>query len=220
MRQRSVMPRRGRRRHSRGSPRREVSTAIRTPPRRRPSCRARSKRSRAVACSPARPRISRRCWLRVRFQPMPLRWQSSPHRSGSISAACKVWASCRASAAGPPASIPPSLPQPVRGKTGRGPRATSPGRGGINRGRADAELTYGGESLPAERFKAQALPPGYVRSPDDWAPIVNLPGAPNVAPEASGRAAARAYAEDAGQAAWRRTLAPRHQRAVKQYFQP
>jgi hypothetical protein len=95
-----------------------------------------------------------------------------------------------------------------------------PGRGGVTRGRADAELTYGRESLPAERFKAQALPPGYVRSPDDWAPVVNMPGAPSVAPEAGGRAAARAYAEDAGQAAWRRTLAPRHQSAVKKYFQP
>ena len=95
-----------------------------------------------------------------------------------------------------------------------------PGRGGVTRGRADAELTYGQESLPAERFKAQALPPGYVRSPDDWAPVINMPGAPNVAPDASGRAAARAYAEDAGQAAFRRTLAPRHQSAVKKYFNP
>jgi len=96
----------------------------------------------------------------------------------------------------------------------------TPGRGGITRGRADAKLTYGQESLPAERFKAQALPPGYVRSPDDWAPVVNMPGAPIVAPEASGRAAARAYADDAGQAAFRRTLAPRHQSAVKKYFKP
>jgi hypothetical protein len=95
-----------------------------------------------------------------------------------------------------------------------------PGRGGITRGRADAQLTYGKESLPAELFKSQALPPGYVRSPDDWAPVVNMPGAPTVAPEAGGRAAARAYAEDAGQAAWRRTLAPRHQSAVKKYFKP
>ena len=95
-----------------------------------------------------------------------------------------------------------------------------PGRGGVTRGRADAELTYGQESLPAERFKAQALPPGYVRSPDDWAPVVNMPGAPIVSPEASGSAAARAYAEDAGQAAFRRTLAPRHQSAVKKYFNP
>ena len=95
-----------------------------------------------------------------------------------------------------------------------------PGRGGVTRGRADAELTYGQETLPADRFKAQALPPGYVRSPDDWAPVVNMPGAPIVAPEAGGRAASRAYAEDAGQAAWRRTLAPRHQSAVKKYFNP
>jgi hypothetical protein len=103
---------------------------------------------------------------------------------------------------------------------GDGSAGDTPGRGAATRGRADAEMTYGRESLPAERFKAQALPPGYVRSPDDWAPIVSLPGAPNVAPEAGGRAAARAYAEDAGQAAWRRTLAPRHQSAVKKYFQP
>jgi hypothetical protein len=95
-----------------------------------------------------------------------------------------------------------------------------PGRGGINRGRADAELTYGQETQSAELFKSRALPPGYVRSPDDWAPVVNMPGAPIVAPEVGGRAASRAYAEDAGQAAWRRTLAPRHQSAVKKYFNP
>jgi hypothetical protein len=95
-----------------------------------------------------------------------------------------------------------------------------PGRGGINRGRADAELTYGQETQPGGRFKAQALPPGYVRSPDDWAPVVNMPGAPIVAPEVGGRAASRAYADEGGQAAWRRTLAPRHQSAVKKYFNP
>ena len=104
---------------------------------------------------------------------------------------------------------------------GEGPEGGNiPGRGGVTRGRADAELTYGQETLPADRFKAQALPPGYVRSPDDWAPVVNMPGAPIVAPEVGGRAASRAYAEDAGQAAWRRTLAPRHQSAVKKYFNP
>ena len=103
---------------------------------------------------------------------------------------------------------------------GNAAAGSRPGRGGVTRGRADAELTYGTESLPADRFQAQALPPGYVRSPDDWAPVVNMPGAPIVSPEASGRAAARTYGEDAGQAAWRRTLAPRHQSAVKKYFEP
>ena len=95
-----------------------------------------------------------------------------------------------------------------------------PGRGGLDRGRADAELSWGEETLPADRFKAQTLPPGSVRSPDDWSPVVSLPGSPEEAPEAGTRSAARTYADEAGQAAWRRTLAPRHQSAVRKYFQP
>ena len=94
----------------------------------------------------------------------------------------------------------------------------NPGRGGINRGRGDAPLTWGKESLPFDRFKAQALPPGAARSPDDWAPLVELPGAPKESPELSASVAARQYAAVAGQTAWRRTLAPRHQSAVKKYF--
>jgi hypothetical protein len=101
-----------------------------------------------------------------------------------------------------------------------GDQGGRPGRGGVNRGRADAALTWGEETRPADRFKPQALPPGFVRSPDDWAPIVTLPGAPDVAPEAGSPSAARTYEDDAGQAAWRRTVAPRHQSAVKKYFQP
>jgi hypothetical protein len=94
-----------------------------------------------------------------------------------------------------------------------------PGRGGRNRGRADAPLLWGKETQPHDRFKAQTLPPGYVRGPDDFAPIVELPGAPKEAPTLSAAAAARAYADGAGQGAWRRTLAPRHQRAVRKYFE-
>jgi hypothetical protein len=93
-----------------------------------------------------------------------------------------------------------------------------PGRGGINRGRGDAPLTWGNESLPLDRFKAQALPPGAARSPDDWAPMAAMPGTPQESPESSARSAARQYGAGAGQAAWRRTLAPRHQSAVKKYF--
>jgi len=94
-----------------------------------------------------------------------------------------------------------------------------PGSGGINRGRADAALTWGKESLPFDRFKAEPLPPGAARSADDWAPVVELPGTPGAAPTASAPAAARQYAAVAGQGAWRRTLAPRHQSAVKKYFE-
>ena len=106
-------------------------------------------------------------------------------------------------------------------RDGRGRNAGQgrPGRGGINRGRGDATLTWGDETQPFDRFKAQALPPGYARSPDDFAPVVELPGAPDVSPQASTRAAARRYDATAGQEAWRRTLAPRHQSAVRKYFE-
>ena len=93
-----------------------------------------------------------------------------------------------------------------------------PGRGGVNRGRADAEMTWGEESRPADRFKAEALPPGFLRGPDDWAPIVRLPNAPDAAPQEGTRSASRTYRDETGQAAWRRTLSPRHQSAVKKYF--
>jgi len=93
-----------------------------------------------------------------------------------------------------------------------------PGRGGINRGRADASLTWGDETKPFDRFKAQALPPGAARGPDDWAPVVELPGTPQSSPQSSTPSAGRAYNATAGQEAWRRSLAPRHQRAVRKYF--
>ncbi len=102
-----------------------------------------------------------------------------------------------------------------RGQDGDG----DPGSGGLNRGRGDAPLTWGEESLPFDRFKAVALPPGAVRSPDDWAPVAVLPGAPKASPEIGAQAPAQDYAGTAGQAAWRRTLAPRHRSAVKKYFE-
>jgi hypothetical protein len=95
----------------------------------------------------------------------------------------------------------------------------TPGAGGITRGRADAPLTWGKESLPLDRFKAVPLPAGAPRSPDDWAPLVVLPGVPRPSPSLSAPAAARQYAAAAGQNAWRRTLTPRHQSAVKKYFE-
>jgi hypothetical protein len=93
-----------------------------------------------------------------------------------------------------------------------------PGVGGINRGRGDASMTWGRESLNFDRFKAVPLPPGAARSPDDWAPIAVLPGAPKESPELGEAAPAQTFADTAGQEAWRRTLAPRHTSAVKKYF--
>ena len=93
-----------------------------------------------------------------------------------------------------------------------------PGRGGITRGRGDADLTWGDESIPFDKFKSVALPQGSVRSPDDWAPVAVLPGAPKESPELSGPSTGAQFAGTSGQAAWRRTLAPRHYSAVKKYF--
>jgi hypothetical protein len=95
----------------------------------------------------------------------------------------------------------------------------SPGRGGVTRGRGDADLTWGKETAPLDRFTDTALPPGTPRSPDDWAPVVETPGAPDADPVLTSASAAREYAAGAGQSAWRRTLAPRHQSAVKKYFE-
>ncbi len=93
-----------------------------------------------------------------------------------------------------------------------------PGRGGVNRGRADADLTMGKETASFDRFKSKPLPPGAARTPDDWAPVVTLPGAPQEGPVQGGSSIARQYSAGYGQGAWRRSLAPRHQSAVKKYF--
>jgi hypothetical protein len=98
------------------------------------------------------------------------------------------------------------------------PDGALPGRGGVDRGRADAELTWGKETMPFDRFKPSALPPGSARNADDWAPVVELPGAPKESTGSSAAAVARQYGAAAGQTAWRRSLAPRHQSAVKKYF--
>ncbi len=94
----------------------------------------------------------------------------------------------------------------------------TPGNGGIDHGRGDADLTWGDESIPFDKFKSAALPPGSVRSPDDWAPVATLPGAPTESPEFGGPSTGMQFTGTSGQAAWRRTLSPRHYSAVKKYF--
>jgi hypothetical protein len=100
-----------------------------------------------------------------------------------------------------------------RGPDGNG----DPGTGGLNRGRGDADLTWGKESQGFDGFKAQSLPPGSYRNPDEWVPFAIMPGAPKTSPELSGASSGVQYA-GAAQSAWRRSLAPRHYSAVKKYF--
>ncbi|MBX3439658.1 MAG: hypothetical protein KF861_19370, partial [Planctomycetaceae bacterium] len=94
-----------------------------------------------------------------------------------------------------------------------------PGRGGITRGRGDAELTWGDESdLAGTKFKETVLPPGMQDMPKDDVLSVTQ-SAPEVDPAMSApRAAARSVDPAAGRETWNRTLRPRHRDAVRQYF--
>ena len=74
-------------------------------------------------------------------------------------------------------------------------------------------------SAMIDKFKSVPLPPGSFRSPDDWSPLAVLPGAPKESPELSITSSGVQYAGVTGQAAVRRTLAPRHYSAVKKYFE-
>lgn len=94
-----------------------------------------------------------------------------------------------------------------------------PGRGGINRGRGDAELTYGDESDGKNtKFKELALPPGFLDDPQNDIKSVTLT-APEVNPAASApRAALRADDPATGKETWNRPLRPRHRAVVRNYF--
>src|SRR5688572_193143 len=94
----------------------------------------------------------------------------------------------------------------------------APGRGGISRGRGDAELTLGHESPHASgAFEARRLDPARVADAEQ----MQLLGVGSTTPEAlnAGEAAGlQALGPDSGNAAWRRRLAPRHRHAVGTFF--
>lgn len=94
-----------------------------------------------------------------------------------------------------------------------------PGQGGISRGGASAELTYGRESdEQAAKFKETVLPPGFLDKPNDEAVGVtaSAPKVEPVGPEA--RNTARATGTATGNAIWDRPLRPRHREVVRDYF--
>jgi hypothetical protein len=94
-----------------------------------------------------------------------------------------------------------------------------PGRGGVNRGRGDAELTWGDEAdAQGAKFKETVLPPGIGEEPQD--DILGLSFAP---PEedpaaAAPRSARRADGPTGGEETWERKLRPRHRDVVRRYF--
>lgn len=94
------------------------------------------------------------------------------------------------------------------------------GRGGVSRGRGDAEMTWG-EETPGEtdRFAAKTLPDARYADPENSGIIGLGAAAPPVDPQAEA-AGSGAIEGSGGQSAWRRRLAPHHRDAVKTWFGP
>jgi hypothetical protein len=93
-----------------------------------------------------------------------------------------------------------------------------PGRGGVSRGRADAALEFTGETPGrTDQFEARALDPAEWLDPESTAIIGVGATAPAALPagEAGGLVETRA---SAGNAAWKRRVAPHHRDAVQSFF--
>jgi hypothetical protein len=94
-----------------------------------------------------------------------------------------------------------------------------PGRGGVTRGRGDAELTWGDESdKQSTKFKEVVLPKGFLDQPKDDVVAVQKSAPNEEAAAEAPRSARRNDEAAAGQATWNRKLAPRHRNAVRKYF--
>jgi hypothetical protein len=104
-------------------------------------------------------------------------------------------------------------------ETDRTERDGKPGRGGVNRGRGDANLTWGDEAeANGAKFKEIVLPPGTPDEPNKEV-ISQSASAPEVEPAADApRAGGQAAGPETGRQTWNRTLRPRHRAAVRRYF--
>jgi hypothetical protein len=91
-----------------------------------------------------------------------------------------------------------------------------PGRGGVSRGRADAELGFLGETEDAAAAKPERLPPG-ARRPAPSIRIGTGRAEPSTDPVVDG-GPGTAGDDGVGAAAWRRRIAPRHRDAVRAFF--
>ena len=95
-----------------------------------------------------------------------------------------------------------------------------PGRGGVSRGRGDADMIWGAESPGrTDEFAPKQLPGGRQLDPDQSALLGVAAAAPEVEPQADS-AGSQATAAAEARSAWRRRLAPAHREAVKRFFAP
>ncbi|TAJ02395.1 MAG: hypothetical protein EPO68_18190 [Planctomycetota bacterium] len=88
----------------------------------------------------------------------------------------------------------------------------------MNRGRGDAEISWGDETPEhAAEMEQQALPAADAMDLDRLELLSQGLGAPRA--DAQGEAAGNAGQQaSAGAPVWKRSLAPRHRRAVETYF--
>lgn len=93
-----------------------------------------------------------------------------------------------------------------------------PGRGGVTRGRADARLELTNDTEGAtDAFRAKKLPAG-LRPSTEWERTGLRRTAPSTEPKRSTESGS-AGAEGAGEASWRRRLAPHHRDVVRRFFE-
>lgn len=94
-----------------------------------------------------------------------------------------------------------------------------PGRGGVSRGRADAELTWGEEAdEQGVKFKEIVLPEGYLEQPHDEVLGIKLTAPREEEVGTAARGAARDVDAATGRESVTRKLRPRHKDVVKQFF--
>lgn len=94
----------------------------------------------------------------------------------------------------------------------------APGRGGVSRGRADAQLEYGDETRGGtDAFEPKQIPDAKYLDTDATAIVGVGATAPEVTPE-SGGAGLQDSKASTGKSAWKRRLAPHHREAVQGFF--
>ncbi|MBL8861436.1 MAG: hypothetical protein JNK02_05435 [Planctomycetes bacterium] len=107
-----------------------------------------------------------------------------------------------------------------QGRCHRAANGGAPGRGGVSRGRGDAELTWGEETPGAvDRFEPRTLPDARYADPEHSS-IVGLGAAAPVVDARAEAPGAGTVQASAGEGAWRRRLAPQHRAAVRTWFGP
>lgn len=98
-------------------------------------------------------------------------------------------------------------------------KSGKPGRGGVTRGRGDAEMTWGDEAdAKGTQFKEVILPPGFADKPKDEIAGIQLIAPNEEAPATAAKGSQRQMDASTGNATWNRKLSPRHRNVVRKFF--